>query len=59
MRMRWFLLALRPALPVTVPAAVPCTHLAMHGFLLQNSSSETSAIQAWHSRVLALQHCFF
>merc|ERR1711959_688276 len=35
MRMRWFLLALRLALPVTVPAAVPCTHLAMHHFLLQ------------------------
>merc|ERR1711977_536496 len=34
MRMRWFLLALRLALPVTIPAALVGTHLTMHDFLL-------------------------
>merc|ERR1712144_117338 len=32
--MRWFLLALRLALPVTIPAALVGTHLTMHDFLL-------------------------
>merc|ERR1712072_689094 len=49
--MSCFLLALRLALPVSVPAAAV-------GFLLQNSSSDTPALQASHSRVKALQHCF-
>merc|ERR1711977_453767 len=31
----WILLALGLHLPLSVPAAVPCTHLTMHDFLLQ------------------------
>merc|ERR1719194_299248 len=31
----WILLALGLLLPLSVPAAVPCTHLTMHDFLLQ------------------------